>query len=262
MGSGPLKKMLKNDRRSDPLHYSYAAYADPATAAGFDAARFGGPIGTLLLQDQERVLNRFLGDVSGVRLLDVGTGTGRAALAQARRGAVVTAVDASTEMLNVARQRAAAAGLDIGFREGDAHALGFPDRSFEKAVCLRVLMHTPDWRRCLAELCRVTEHRIVFDYPSSLSVAAVQVLWRQIVQYTGYRTEAYRVLADSTIARELRRHGFRIAGVQRQFVLPIALHKLIGSPAFTRTAESALAAIGLLWLAGSPSTVAAERCGS
>lgn len=259
MGSDPV---TKNDTGSDPVHYSYAVYADPATAAGFDAARFSGPIGTLLLEDQERVLNQFLGDVCGMSLLDVGTGTGRAALALARRGARVTGVDASAEMLNIARQRAAAAGLDISFREGDAHALAFADRSFEKAVCLRVLMHTPDWRRCLGELCRVTERRIVFDYPSFLSVAAVQALWRRIIQHTGYRTEAYRVLPDSTIARELQRHRFRIASVQRQFVLPIALHKLIGSRGFTRMAESALAAIGLLWLAGSPVTVAAERCGS
>lgn len=243
-------------------HYSYSVYADPATAAGFDAAKFSGPIGTMLLEDQERVLNEFLGDVSGMSLLDVGTGTGRAALALARRGGIVTGIDASGEMLSVARQRAAAAGLNISFREGDAHALVFPDRSFDQAVCLRVLMHTPNWKRCLGELCRVTARRVVFDYPSLLSLAAVQALWRQTIHYSGLRTQAYRVLADSTVARELGRHGFRIAGRQRQFVLPIALHKLIGSRGFTRTAESALAAVGLLSLAGSPTTVAAERCGS
>ena len=46
-------------------HYSYSAYADPAMAASFDARRFGGPIGTMLLEDEERVLMEFLGDVSG-----------------------------------------------------------------------------------------------------------------------------------------------------------------------------------------------------
>ena len=64
-------------------HYSYAAYADPAMAASFDAKRFGGPIGQILLADQERVLAAFLGDVSGRRVLDMATGTGRAALALA-----------------------------------------------------------------------------------------------------------------------------------------------------------------------------------
>ena len=60
-------------------HYSYAAYADPGMAASFDAKRFGGPIGQLLLEDQERILVEFLGDVSQQRILDLGAGTGRAA---------------------------------------------------------------------------------------------------------------------------------------------------------------------------------------
>ncbi len=80
MGSDPLFTKSEN-------HYSYSAYADPAMAASFDAKRFGGPIGQILLADQERVLAEFLGDVSGRRILDMATGTGRAALALARRGA-------------------------------------------------------------------------------------------------------------------------------------------------------------------------------
>src|SRR5688500_14444121 len=107
-------RLMKSD------HYSCSAYADPAMASTFDAKRFGGPIGTLLLQDQERVLAEFLGEVSGRRILDLATGTGRAALALAKRGAIVTGVDASREMLSVARSRAAEAGLSIDFAEGDA----------------------------------------------------------------------------------------------------------------------------------------------
>src|SRR5712691_5217451 len=124
MGSDPEK------RGTAPFsaHYSYTTYADPAMAAGFDAARFGGPIGRLLLEDQERVLFEFLGDVSNTRILDLGTGTGRAAIALARRGARVTGVDASAEMLSVARRRAAEERLPIDFFEGDAHALAFPNR--------------------------------------------------------------------------------------------------------------------------------------
>ena len=45
-------------------------------------------IGTMLLHDQERVLAEFLGDISGRRVLDMATGTGRAALALAQRGAI------------------------------------------------------------------------------------------------------------------------------------------------------------------------------
>ena len=160
----------------DPLHYSYSTYADPAMAASFDAKRFGGPIGAILLADQERVLAEFLGNVSGTRILDLGTGTGRAALALAGRGAFVSGVDASSEMLAVARARADEARLSIDFAEGDAHAVPFPDRAFEFSVCLRLLMHVPGWRQVLSELCRVTQARLVFDYPALSSMAALQAV--------------------------------------------------------------------------------------
>jgi SAM-dependent methyltransferase len=254
--------------RADPLfarderHYSYAAYADPAMAATFDAKRFGGPIGQILLADQERVLAEFLGDVRGMRVLDLGTGTGRAALALARRGAHVTGVDASAEMLAVARARAAQERLTIDFSEGDAHRLPFPDRTFDAAVCLRVLMHVPDWKRALGEVCRVTGDRVVFDYPALASAAAMQAAWRRLALALGRRVEAYRVFRPGDVSGELDRNGFRVRSIHKQFVLPIAVHKSVGSPAFTRGMERALAGAGLRRLAGSPVTVAAERCAS
>jgi ubiquinone/menaquinone biosynthesis C-methylase UbiE len=231
-------------------------------AASFDAKRFGGPIGMMLLADQERVLAEFLGDVSGRRILDMATGTGRAALALAKRGAIVTGVDASREMLSVARTRAADAGLSIEFAEGDAHALAFPDRTFDAVVCLRMLMHVPDWRTALSELCRVTRHRVVFDYPALGSAAALQAMWRRAALSMGRRVEAYRVFRSREIARVLDRHGFRVICTHKQFVLPIALHKAVGSAGLTRGLEGALAGAGVLRLAGSPVTLAAERCAS
>jgi SAM-dependent methyltransferase len=255
MGSDPLLTKNKN-------HYSYSAYADPAMAAGFDAKRFGGPIGTMLLADQERVLAEFLGDVSGRRILDMATGTGRAALALAKRGAIVTGVDASREMLSVARARAAGTGLAIEFAEGDAHALAFGDRSFDAVVCLRMLMHVPDWRTALAELCRVTRYRLVFDYPALGSTAALQSMWRRAALSMGGKVEAYRVFRSREIAGVLDDHGFRVVSTHKQFVLPIALHKAVGSAGLTRGLEGVLAGAGILRLAGSPVTIAAERCAS
>jgi SAM-dependent methyltransferase len=241
-------------------HYSYRLYADASMADRFDTMRFSGPIGTLLAETQDRVIAGFLGDVAGRAILDVGTGTGRAAIGLARKGARVTGVDASAEMLRVARDRAASDRVDIVFAAGDAHHLDFGDRAFDCAVSLRVLMHTPDWRRCLAELCRVSGDRVVFDYPSALSAAALQAGWRWALAAAGRPVEAYRVLRASAVRDEVARAGFRIDRVHRQFVLPIALHKALGSRRFTVGVERLLAAIGLLRLFGSPVTVVAVRC--
>ena len=56
-------------------------------AERFDAVRFGGPIGALVAETQERVLARLRRPLDRRAVLDVGTGTGRAALALARGGA-------------------------------------------------------------------------------------------------------------------------------------------------------------------------------
>lgn len=242
-------------------HYSYSVYADPATAQTFDDRRFGGPIGEVVAATQARVLAEFLGP-HGRTILDVGTGTGRAALLLARAGAEVIGVDASEEMLAVARNRAAAAGLQVRFEAGDAHALAFPDRSVDAAVSLRVLMHTPDWRRCVAELCRVARDLVVVDYPAAASVALVESLVRRVTHAAGARTEPYRVFTDRAIDRAFADCGFRIRCRHRLFVLPIALHKAIGSREFTERSERVLDRAGLLSLVGSPVTLVAERCAS
>ena len=243
-------------------HYSYTLYADPETARTFDDRRFGGPIGELVAEGQARVLETFIGHAQGRSILDVGTGTGRAALLLARAGATVTGVDASEEMLAVARRRASADQLSVAFLAGDAHHLDFPDRSFDTAVSLRVLMHTPEWRQCIGELCRVASRVVIVDYPSAHGLPALESLGRRLLHAMGGRTEPYRVLTDDAVASEFVRAGFTIRSVHRQFVLPIALHKAIGSRRFTEAVEHGLAAIGLLRLMGSPVTILAERCTS
>ena len=76
-------------RRPPDDHYSYTVYADPATARTFDDRRFGGPIGELVAGTQARVITNMVGRISERPILDVGTGTGRAALLFARGGARV-----------------------------------------------------------------------------------------------------------------------------------------------------------------------------
>jgi SAM-dependent methyltransferase len=241
-------------------HYSYTVYADPATAQSFDEERFGGPIGSLLARQQGTVLANMVGRIQGRTILDVGTGTGRAALLFAGGGAKVTAVDASEQMLAVARQRAQEQSVNVKFLTGDAHALEFRDRAFDVVVSLRVLMHSPTWRGCLSELCRVADRLVIFDYPSRWSAASLQAFVRGLLHRFRIRTEPYRVFSDREIDDALAKCGFRVRSVHRQFVLPVAFHKLLGSPRLTLTVEGWLDRAGLLKWFGSPVTLVAERC--
>ena len=244
-----------------PAHYSVEHYADADVAAAFDALRFGGPIGALVAEEEARVITRFVGDVAGARVLDAGTGTARAALAIAARGADVTGLDYSREMLRVGQARIARAGAPVRLLRGDAQRLPFTDRRFDVTVSVRLLMHVPDWRACLGELCRVTRRRLVIDYPARASAAAIQAIVRQITHGLGRPTEPYRVLGDGAVDAAFRAAGFRVVERHRHFVLPIALHKVIGTRGFTSATESLLRRAGLTGLVGSPVALVAEREG-
>jgi SAM-dependent methyltransferase len=92
---------------------------------------------------------------AGDRVLDVATGSGNAALAAARCDCEVTGIDYVPALLERARARAAAEGLEIEFAEGDAEHLAFPDASFDAVLSCLGVMFTPDQERAAAELVRV-----------------------------------------------------------------------------------------------------------
>ena len=240
-------------------HYSYAHYADRDVAEGFDALRFSGPIGRYLLEQQETILRDALAPLGGRIILDVGTGTGRAALSLAAQGARVIGLDYSAEMLGVAAGRAREQAVRVNFGRADAQALPIASKSVDAAVCLRLLMHVVDWRRAVGELCRVARSRVVVDFPAAASVAALESAARRLKAAMGGTTEAYRVMSLADVRAAFSEHGFRIVDVRRQFVLPIAMHKKVGRLGVTRGIEGALASVGLLRAFGSPVTVVAER---
>jgi SAM-dependent methyltransferase len=92
---------------------------------------------------------------AGARLLDVACGSGQLALMAAARGATVTGVDIAANLVRAARGRAAAAGLDARFDEGDAEDLPYPAASFDIVTSLYGAMFAPRPDRVAAELLRV-----------------------------------------------------------------------------------------------------------
>ena len=88
--------------------------------------------------------------------IDAGAGTGRHAIVLAKRGVAVTAVDESPEMLAVAREKAARAGLEIDFRIGSLDdRLPADDDRFDFLVCALTLSHIPDIDHAVSECARV-----------------------------------------------------------------------------------------------------------
>ncbi len=93
----------------------------------------------------------------GLRVLDLGTGTGALALELAAAGCSVVAVDHSERMLAAAREKIEAAGASgIELRQGDAAALPLADAEVDAAFAHMVLQYLPSPADALAEMARVT----------------------------------------------------------------------------------------------------------
>jgi SAM-dependent methyltransferase len=92
----------------------------------------------------------------GMEVLDIAAGTGNAAIRAAERGARVTALDLTPELLDRGRERAAAAGVEIDWVEGDAEDLPFEDGRFDVVLSTFGIQFAPRHERSAGEAVRVT----------------------------------------------------------------------------------------------------------
>jgi len=92
---------------------------------------------------------------AGRKVLDVAAGNGMASLAAARRWCNVVSTDYVASLLEQGRARAAADGLAIEFKEADAEALPFADKSFDTVLSTFGVMFTPNQDQAASELLRV-----------------------------------------------------------------------------------------------------------
>lgn len=91
----------------------------------------------------------------GTRMLDVACGAGQIAIPAARAGVRVTGIDIAPNLIEQARARAQAEGVDVRFEEGDAEMLPYEDATFDLVVSLIGAMFAPRPERVAAELTRV-----------------------------------------------------------------------------------------------------------
>jgi ubiquinone/menaquinone biosynthesis C-methylase UbiE len=118
------------------------------------AGDYGAVADALVLEIGERIVER-VGPGPESEVLDVATGTGSAAIPAALRGARVVGLDLVPDLLAVARGRAADAGVDVEWIEGDAEDLPFADGSFDVVLSTLGVQFTPRHEDSARELVRV-----------------------------------------------------------------------------------------------------------
>ena len=112
-------------------------------------------VATEVIPDLGPILVDACGVAPGARVLDVGAGTGNAAIPAARAGARVVASDLTPELLATGRRDAVAQGLQIDWHPGDAEALPYPDATFDVVMSCVGVMFAPHHQSAADELVRV-----------------------------------------------------------------------------------------------------------
>ena len=113
--------------------------------------------------------------LDGKTALDVGCGAGLLAEPLARLGAKVTGVDASPEVIAVARRHAASQELDIDYRSGDVQDL---KGQFDLVTCMEVVEHVADpavFMRALAKRLR-PEGLLIMSTPNATAWSKLMMI--------------------------------------------------------------------------------------
>jgi SAM-dependent methyltransferase len=103
------------------------------------------------------VLVEATGVAPGDRVLDVAAGTGNAAIPAAQTGASVVASDLCPELLESGRALAAEQGVELEWRQGNAHALPFGDNEFDVVMSCIGVMFAPFHQQAADELVRAAK---------------------------------------------------------------------------------------------------------
>lgn len=204
-------------------------------------------ITVLLSYGQDRRWKRRLaalaGDVRGRRVLDLACGTGDIALALAAGGAIVTGLDVTHRMIQLARVKSA--GSPARFLTGDMMALPFGDASFDVVTTGYGLRNVPELLPAIGEIRRVLTPggmllSLDFDRPSQPVVRAVYLAYLTVVgSLVGLilhgDADTYRYIPESirrypgapAVAAMIAREGFAVSEHRPVFGGLMAIHLAI-----------------------------------
>jgi SAM-dependent methyltransferase len=223
---------------------------DIETASAGYAERFSGSLGQFFLDTQARAVVDLLAPWPKARVLDVGGGHAQTAgviLGSGREVTVAGSGEASRQRLDRLLPRGS-----FQFQTCNLLALPFEDRSFDVALAFRLLPHVRRWETLIAELCRVSAHAVIIDYPDWRSFNLLSVPLFRLKKSIEGNTRPFRCFHGRELRREFASHGFGSPAVRRQFFFPMALHRALGRAGFSRLLESCGSATGLTAVFGSP----------
>jgi SAM-dependent methyltransferase len=149
------------------------------------------------------------------RVLDLGCGTGNAALLAAEHAGQVTGIDPAVRLLDVAKGRAASERKTVAFLPGDAGSLPLADSSMDVIVSVFAVIFAPDPAAAALEMSRVLSPagRIVLSawVPAGTMFAMTSAAGNAVRQALGAPEPAPFAWHDrETLTALFAPHGLRV----------------------------------------------------
>jgi len=224
----------------------------------YDRNRYGRRFGRYL-EDLEASVFLSLIDPACSIILDLGAGTGKLTIPLLLTSKEVIAADNSPEMLGVAKVKADELGLNIKAVVCDAQRLSFKDGAFDCVVSSRTLMHLGDWREGVQEICRVSSRELVIDFPCIFSFASADIFLKKLKRLFRTETRIYNIYSVKDVSEEIMKNGFRVIHSEKQFLMPLAFHRLLNHPAISIKIEEIFRIVHITDLIGNPIVIKAVK---
>lgn len=231
---------------SDTMHEA----PDIETASDDYAKRFAGPVGAWMLQVQETIVLDLLKEATQASILDVGGGHGQLAIPLCTRGFSVT-VHGSDAVCAERIQSQLQQGR-CRFLAGNILHIPVEDHAYDIVLCFRLLTHCDAWRDLVRELCRIAKFRIIIDYPTSQSVNSLAPALFSAKKRLEGNTRTWHSFTHAEVEQAFAGNGFALGSLQKQFFLPMALHRTLRLAPLSRVLEGVCRRLGLTRAYGSP----------
>lgn len=185
-----------------------------------DSPLFESPGGKVVSDIEKKICMNYLRPDVGMRILDIGTGTGRLAKELIDRGAEVVGLDLN--VMQISQTSTGFQGISTARFHGiagDCQHLPFRDSSFEAIVCFRVLKYVPDYRLAIAEMGRMLRPggRLVLEISNLYSW---EVLLQIIERAKGLNPTVLHFFRTKNVSKLLKQQNFEVISSAPTYKIP------------------------------------------
>jgi ubiquinone/menaquinone biosynthesis C-methylase UbiE len=200
-------------------------------AQNYDDKRWLTPSGKMVNVVQQEIFRELAEDIEGLKVLEIGAGTGRFTKILMEQGNFVKALDTSASMLDQLKKRLNGHPYYTHLQTiiSDARKMDIETSSVDVVVTINALSHIPEYKKVFVEILRVLKQggTFIFNIPNYLSIYFPFAIYVNLRKKSITRNVYTKWYTFKEIANELQSLGFEIESIRGQLHIPPVTPRLI-----------------------------------